>query len=118
MHSIFVNPDTDGVLLVDATNVFNSLNCQVGLTNSSLLYPAIHPILVNSYRRPSYLFVRGETLLSQEVYTQGDLLAIAISVLPRISQRCGGVGVTKWNALVGVVVFNVGVVVFNVGVAI
>ena len=33
------------------------------------------------------------------------------SVLPRISQRHGGVGVAKWNALVGVTVSNVGVVI-------
>ena len=33
------------------------------------------------------------------------------SVLPRISQRRGGVGVAKWDALVGAVVSNVSVVI-------
>ena len=45
--------------------------------------------------------------------SRGTLISdvTCFSVLPRISQRRGGVGVAKWNALVGVNVSNVGVVI-------
>ena len=84
MRSVFANPDTDGVLLVDATNAFNSLNHQVALTNISILCPAMHPILVNAYRRPSYLFMGGETVLSQEGTTHDDPLAMAMHALATV----------------------------------
>ena len=84
MRSIFANPDTDSVLLVDATNAFNSLNRQVALTNISILCSAIHLILVNAYQRPSCLFVGGETLLSQDGTTQGDQLAMAMYALATV----------------------------------
>lgn len=84
MRSIFNEPDTEAILLVDAANAFNSLNREVALKNISVLCPAIHPILVNAYRRPSSLFVGGECLLSQEGTTQGDPLAMAMYALATV----------------------------------
>ena len=49
------------------------------------------------------------SFIARAVRTYGSVNSY--SVLPRISQRSGGVGVAKWNALVGVVVSNVGVVI-------
>ena len=45
------------------------------------------PILINTYRNPSNLFVNGTTILSQEGTTQGDPLAMAmyaIGTLPLV----------------------------------
>ena len=72
MHSIYEYFETEAIFLLDASNAFNSLDRQVALRNISLLVSAIHPILVNTYRKPSDLFVFGTRLLSQEGTTQGD----------------------------------------------
>ena len=42
----FSSPDNEGVLLVDTTNAFNSLNRQVALHNIQILCPAIATILI------------------------------------------------------------------------
>ena len=36
MHQIFADEETEGALLVDATNAFNSINWQVALYNISI----------------------------------------------------------------------------------
>ena len=41
MRSIFDADDTDAVLLIDASNAFNSLNRAAALHNISILRPAI-----------------------------------------------------------------------------
>ncbi len=65
MHQVFESPETEAVILVKASNVFNTLS-----------------------RKDVQLFIDGETLLSQEGTTQGDPLvmamyAVAISPLIR-----------------------------------
>ena len=47
------------MLLVDASNAFNSLNLQVALHN---ICPPLATILVNTYRAPTELFVDGDVL--------------------------------------------------------
>ena len=87
MRSIYSNEDTKAVLLVDASNAFNSLNRQVGLRNARLLCPSLSKILINTYRDASDLFVDGQALLSEEGTTQGDPLAMpfyALATLPLI----------------------------------
>ena len=44
----------------------------------------IATVLVNTYRRPTELFVDGDTLLSQEGTTQGDRLAMPMYGLATI----------------------------------
>ena len=53
----FSLPDTEGVLLVDASNAFNSLNRQTALHNIQVLCPAIATILINTYRDSAQLFM-------------------------------------------------------------
>ena len=80
---------TEGALLVDASNAFNSLNRQVALHNIERLCPALSTVLTNTYRDPAHLFVDGNVLLSQEGTTQGDPLAMpmyAIAILPLTQQ--------------------------------
>ena len=75
---MFSSDESQAVLLVDATNAFNSLNRQVALKNIEKICPPISTILTNTYRDDIHLFIDGETLLSQEGTTQGDPLAMAM----------------------------------------
>ena len=84
MRSIYEYLETEAILLLDASNAFDSLNRQVASRSISLLFLSIHPILVNTYRKPSDLIVGGTLLLSQEGTTQGDPLAMAMYALATI----------------------------------
>ena len=77
VRTTFDLEDTEAVLLVNATNAFNSLNRQVALHNIRRLCPSLATILINTYRAPTELFVDGDTF-SQEGTTQGDPLAMPI----------------------------------------
>ncbi len=77
------------MLLVDATNAFNSLNRQVALRIIRRLSPTLATILINNYRSPTELFVDGKTLLSQEGTTQGDPLAMPMYALAIIKKLEG-----------------------------
>ena len=88
MHSAFQNNDTEAILLVNASNAFNSLNRQAALHNIRHLCPSLAPILINSYRAATELFVDGQVLLSEEGTTQGDPLAMpmyALATIPLIN---------------------------------
>ena len=75
------NNSTGGVLLVDASDTFNSLNQGVMLGNIRELCPAFSTCVTNFYRSSVSLFVGGETIQSLEGTTQGDPLAMAIYAL-------------------------------------
>ena len=75
VRSVFNHNDSDAILLVDATNVFNSLNHSVALHNIQQLCPPLARILINTYCSPTSLFVSGDTILSEEGTTQGVPLA-------------------------------------------
>ena len=78
MRQVFEAPETDAVILVDASNAFNSLNRRAALENIHQLCPALSKALINTYREDVQLFIDGEVLLSQEGTTQGDPLAMAM----------------------------------------
>ena len=81
VHSIrqlFSDPNSEAILLVDATNAFNSLNRQTALCNCLELCPSLGRILVNTYRKDINLFIDGKTIVSREGTTQGDPLAMAM----------------------------------------
>ena len=87
MRESFAKDNTEAVLLVDASNAFNSLNRQTALHNIRLLCPPIATTLINTYRAHTDLFIHGSSLLSQEGTTQGDPLAMpmyAIATIPLI----------------------------------
>ena len=50
MRSIFDDEKSEGFLLVDASNAFNSLNRAVALQNTQYTCPAFSTILINTYR--------------------------------------------------------------------
>ena len=84
LRASFQQEETEAVLLVDATNAFNALNCESALHNIRYLCPALATILINIYRDSSDLYVDGHTLLSEEGTTQGDPLAMPMYALATI----------------------------------
>lgn len=89
MREVFENEGTDAVLLIDASNAFNKLNRATALNNIQITCPEISTYIINTYRRPSRLFITGgKEISSQEGTTQGDPLAMpwyALSTTTMIS---------------------------------
>ena len=82
MKLIFEQDSTDGVILVDASNAFNSLNRKAALHNIRIICPEFSTVLINTYRLPVRMFIQGgEEILSVEGTTQGDNLAMSCYAL-------------------------------------
>ena len=62
MRTMFSNNHTEGMLLVDASITFNSLNRNVALQNIQHTSPPFFTLLVNTYRHPAPLYVDGNIL--------------------------------------------------------
>ena len=74
--------ETEALLLVDATNAFNTLIRQGALHNVQVTCPAILTILSNTYKAPGRMFVAGGgEITSVEGTAQGDPLAMAMYAL-------------------------------------
>ena len=89
MKSVFEDEGTEAILLVDASNAFNTLNRQAALRNVQKFCPVLAPILVNTHCNHAKLFIGGEHILCREGTAQGDPLAMAmygIGTLPLILQ--------------------------------
>lgn len=89
VDSLFQQEETEAILLVDASNAFNSLNRLSALHNINRLCPSLATALINSYRAPTELFVDGDVLYSSEGTTQGDPLAMpmyALATIPLIKK--------------------------------
>ena len=70
MKLIFEQESTDGVILVDASNTFNSQKIRI-------ICPEFSSVLSNTYRLPVRMFIQGGgEILSVEGITQGDNLAM------------------------------------------
>ena len=85
MREQFETESAEAVILVDASNAFNSVNRQALLHNVRVLCPELSIIAINMYRKPCRLFVGGTEIPSREGTTQGDNLAMslfAIATLP------------------------------------
>ena len=83
-----VDDQTEGVLLVDASNVFNFLNREAAMKNIQSLCPPLAKIVVNTYINNAPLFIDGEVIPSQERTTQGDPLAMCINAIATIPLIC------------------------------
>ena len=81
MKTVLEDDETEAILLVDASNAFNSLNRRTALLNIQNRCPAIATTLVNCYREETPLFVGGEKIMSKEGITQGDPMAMALYAL-------------------------------------
>ena len=81
IEQLLQNDEVEGVLLVDASNAFNSLNRAAMFWSIQILCPSFATPVINLYRGEAELFVGGETLLSKEGTTQGLVMAIYICPL-------------------------------------
>ena len=81
VRQLFDNDDTEAILLVDASNAFNSLNRANALTHIRGLCPPLSTVLTNFYRESAELYLGKDTLLSREGTTQGDPLAMPFYAL-------------------------------------
>lgn len=61
MHAIFQANDTESVLLIDASNAFNSLNRAASLHNIRIVCPMIATYAINIYRKPARFCWRNNT---------------------------------------------------------
>lgn len=89
MRSFLEHDDKEGLLFVDATNAFNTLNREAALRNIQVLCPSLANVILNTYRLPANLYINGEAIPSTEGTTQGDPLAMsmyAIAILPLIME--------------------------------
>ena len=86
MSQIFNEEDSDAVLLIDASNAFNAVNCNLCLQNVSVICPEIAVFVRNCYSLPSRLFIiGGSELKSCEGKTQGHPATraiYAIAIIP------------------------------------
>ena len=86
MHKIYED-ESEVILLVDASNAFNSVNRKTFLHNIGITRPPLANFVQNYYNRPTGLFIIGEReIRSNEGKTQGDptvkaIYAIAITTL-------------------------------------
>jgi len=81
MKEVFDNPDTECLLLVDASNAFNRVSRPAALWNCRVLWPRCSQYLFNSYRGYPVVILRGtdnttHVILSCEGTTQGCPLAM------------------------------------------
>ena len=73
MRSMFNSPECEAVLMVDASNAFNSLNRKVAMHNLQYTCPEMSTFIQNLYSCDAELFVAGsdEVIRSEEGTTQG-----------------------------------------------
>ena len=91
VHDLFErNTNSDwGLLTIDASNAFNSLNRVALLWNARILWPTAARFIFNTYQGWSTLVLRGSTenLASMEGVTQGDPISMflyAVGSVPLI----------------------------------
>ena len=82
MRQTFTDMDTEGALLIDASNAFNSMNRHAALHNISIICPSLAQVLCNTYKAPVRSVIQGEgEVSSSEGTTQGNPLAMAMYAL-------------------------------------
>ena len=73
MHDIFSEENTEAVFLINAENLFSSINKKVMLHNIQVLCPLISSYICYCYATLERLFISGgDEILSKEEATQGD----------------------------------------------
>ncbi|CAB3982845.1 Hypothetical predicted protein [Paramuricea clavata] len=83
-----ISDETEAVLLVDASNTFNTINRQAVLHNIGIICPSLSRVLNNTYQAPVRLFVMGGAEIeSSEGITKGDPLAKEILLQAEITMN-------------------------------
>uniref|UniRef100_A0A1X7V3G7 Uncharacterized protein n=1 Tax=Amphimedon queenslandica TaxID=400682 RepID=A0A1X7V3G7_AMPQE len=84
MRSALESSDVVALLLVHASNAFNSLNRGVAMRNILTICPAFARIIINIYHTDTNLFIGDQTIFSYEGTTQGDPSAMSIYALATV----------------------------------
>ena len=73
IHDVFNDDNTEGILLIDAENAFNTINQKVMFHNLKFICPVFATYILNCYMCPARLcIIGGGELLFKEGTTQGD----------------------------------------------
>ena len=95
----FSDNKTEGILLIDGENAFNSINRKVMLHNLKFICPFIATYISNCYMCPAKLFINGGgELISKEGTTQGDptsMGASALGIIPLLQFLLDFISVNK-----------------------
>ena len=99
MWNIFEDPSTEGVILVDTSNAFNSLNRKLALHNIWIAFPHFSHILINTYRASSRkITMGGAGIQSAENTTQDDNLAMSFYAIGTVQiQQLLHTSVSDWK---------------------
>ena len=82
MREIYNEDECEAVILIDASNAFNTLNRKAMLHNIGIICPSISNFVKNTYMAaPRLIISKGNDLTSKEGTTQGDPIAMAIYAL-------------------------------------
>ena len=85
MQTIVKDPLTERVILVDASNAFNSLNREVTLHNIKITCSFFTYILINTYQTSSRMIImRGAEIQPSGGTTQSDNLAMSFYAIATI----------------------------------
>ena len=80
MADKFHEEETEAMLLVDATNAFNSMNRAKSLCTVKNTCPTFYRYLMNTYQTPTHQYISGSKeghfVWSEEGATQGDNCAM------------------------------------------
>ena len=83
MRELYNDKDYEAVLLVDASNTYNTLNREAMMHNTGILCPTLTTFVQNTYRQPAHLILsERSTITSEEGTTQGDPIAKAVYSRP------------------------------------
>ena len=84
MKEMYDDPACEAVMLVDATNAFNTLNRKATIHNVKIKCPSFAKYIENTYKEPAQLYIcdtntnRCDKIKSEEGTTQGDPVAMAM----------------------------------------
>ena len=88
-YETFNNESTEVVLMVDASNAFNTINWEASLHNTKTLCPSISTYINNCYPSPTGLFFQsGWSIKTKEGTTQGNPIAMetyALTITPLLA---------------------------------
>ena len=98
---MFNDDDTEGVIQIDASNAFNSINRNTLLHNAKIICPQIATYIYNSYCAPARLFILGgEEIKSKEGTMQGNPIAMSaygIGLTPLLDVLSRGEADEAWK---------------------
>ena len=82
VYEMFNKESTEAVLMVNASNPFNTINREAFLHNTKILCPSISTYINNCYLSPTDLYIQGvRCIKSEERTTKSDPTAMVISAL-------------------------------------